>query len=524
MKRYAVVTIVSIAAALCLGQKADKSDVVFDDTKIQKYNLSFYGLAGWADTLAAHKASDEDYIPARFIWYKPSGDSLVLDSIGVRYKGNSSYNFAGSNPKKPYKFCFNWIRKNQKFNDLEKLNFSNLVNDPSCMREKISYDLCRRFMPVSRADYAIISVDSQEIGLYLQLEEVDKGFLTRNYKDDRSNLYKSSDNGATLKYQGPNQSSYAPEYDLRTNKDDDDWSGLILMLNRLNNTPDPNFVAVAGKILDLDNCIRYTAYNEVTSNFDSYTGSGRNIYLYDDHTSMQFKLIPWDFNLGMGNFTGGWNVITVDAFQIPNLDIRPLSNRIMSIDTLKKAYGRYIAYMIDSAICPDTFAALAERIRPVIDSAVKNDPNNFYDYEKFLANIEGDYTYNEGAKRTTIPGIKSFPKARFAQLKAQLEQYNIAVLNPTARTHAATGGLRISATPGSGSVVIRYSVQSKAGRVSIKMHNARGELVRSTIEESKNAGPCSKAFDTRSLPSGFYTVSIEYGKVAGAASLMLLKE
>ena len=38
------------------------------------------------------------------------------------------------------------------------------------------------------------------------------------------------------------------------------------------------------------------------SNFDSYTGSGRNFYLYDDLTSGKFKMMPWDLNESFGAY------------------------------------------------------------------------------------------------------------------------------------------------------------------------------------------------------------------------------
>jgi hypothetical protein len=404
------------------------------------------------------------------------------------------------------------------------LNFGNLVNDPSCMREKISYDLCRKLVPVSRADYAIISVNGSEIGLYLQLEEVDDNFLARNFENNNYNLYKSSDNGASLKYQGGNKSDYIKEYDLKTNTDVGDWSGLIQMLDKLNNTSDTNFVKIVGKCLDLDNCIRYLAYNMVTSNFDSYTGSSRNFYLYDDQISKQFKLIPWDFNLGMGNFPNNWDIITIDAFNIPNLSIRPLAQRILSIDTLKQAYGRYISYMINYIMCPDTFAALAERIKPVIDSAVSQDPNAFYTHDQFLTDIESDLKIKQGPTTTTIVGIKSFPVARFAELKNQLTREKIPVLNPLSRARVRGALLRCAVGMAGKSIIVRYSLPSGAGHVALAIHNAKGELVRSIVCGAKAVGSYTNILNARSLPSGFFSISLKTDKTSATAGIMLIKD
>jgi spore coat protein CotH len=525
MLRHWAFAVALTAVTASMGQIPDSSDFIFDDTKIQKYELSFY-IDKWTDTLEANRAADQVYIPARMTWHGANGDSMTLDSIGVRYKGNSSYQFAGANPKKPYKFCFDKYKKNQTFFNLEVINFGNLVHDPSCMREKISYDLIRKYMPASRASYAIISVNHKQIGLFLQVEEVDVGFLKRNFQDYQGNLYKSSDDGALLDFRASKQRDYEDEYDLRTNTGINDWSGLILMLENLNTTSDANFVKNAGKYLDLDGCIRYLAYNMVTSNFDSYTGSSRNIYLYDDRLiSGQFILIPWDFNLGLGNYSNNWNVITVDAFNIPNLSDRPLAKRILGNDSLKQVYGRYMSSMIRNYMSHDAMAAMADRIMPIIDSAVMNDPNAFYKYDQFLANIENDLTITDGATRYTVPGIKSFPTARNAQLQTQIdrEKIQISILNPLSNSRGDAVAFRCIAGANGKRIVLNYSVKTKTPGISILMHDARGQLVRSINEGAKIPGSYSKSMDTRSMPAGFYTVSLKTGKVVVTTALTLMK-
>ena len=51
------------------------------------------------------RKADSGYLPARF-----SDGESTLDSVGVRYKGNSSFTLAGNNPKKQFKIGFNEFR------------------------------------------------------------------------------------------------------------------------------------------------------------------------------------------------------------------------------------------------------------------------------------------------------------------------------------------------------------------------------------------------------------------------------
>ena len=75
---------------------ADESDTFFNDSYVHEIYLTFddadYGTAGWYNTLYDSHANDPDdpYFPASF-----SGDGVTINSVGVRFKGNSSFNANG---------------------------------------------------------------------------------------------------------------------------------------------------------------------------------------------------------------------------------------------------------------------------------------------------------------------------------------------------------------------------------------------------------------------------------------------
>ena len=291
----------------------DSSFVLFDNSIIHQYDLHFY-VENWEDSLKYNYENGELYMPAQLTY-----NGIVLDSVGVRYKGNSSYNISRNTPKKPFKFKFTKFKKSQVFYNTKELNFSNCVNDPSFMREKISYDILRHYLPASRTAYANIYVDGDLIGLYVQVEEVDKIFLAKYFNNIDGNLYKASDNGTRLEYLGADSSAYFAGLELKTNEEENDWSGMIEFLDLLNNTSDDAFLGTVGQRMNLDQTAALLAANMVLSNFDSYLGSGRNFYLYDDPESGQFQMLPWDLNESFGAYSNNWNVFRADILAIPNL-------------------------------------------------------------------------------------------------------------------------------------------------------------------------------------------------------------
>ncbi|MBN2036701.1 MAG: CotH kinase family protein [Chitinispirillaceae bacterium] len=512
-----------IAAHASLAAMSDSSDLIFNDQRVNDYRITFYQSA-WDTMLRFNYNRGEEYMPARFAWYGPNGDSIVLDSIGVRYKGNSSYVFAGASHKKPFKCYFNKYRKSQLFFGLEKLNFSNGVQDPSCMREKIAYDVIRKYLPAPRAAFAKLTVeDSLVKSFYTQIEQVDELFLDRHFGNSKYNLYKAADQGATLAYKGVNQSNYEGDYELKTNESENDWSGLLDLVDQLNSTPDSSFVRIVGQCLDFDNCIRYLAFNMVNANFDSYTGSGRNYYLYDNRKAGTFKLVPWDLNLSFGVYKYSWsNVITVDAFAPTNLDQRPLAKRILANDSLKRVYAGYMKDMINGPLCADSVKALAHRYKALIDSCVNDDAKKFYTYEQFVANVDTEVVIMEGITRTILPGLASFTAQRNSILSAQIEMA-LPVL-PRLDRHGAGHDmvLRCESTTSGKSLVIRYGVPVACERVAIELYNASGARVRSVSLGSTSRGMHTATIPAHTVPPGCYALLLRAGNASVTRNILLI--
>jgi hypothetical protein len=499
----------------------DSSDMLFIDTVVYKYNLHFY-CSDWADSLAYYKSFDEEYIPARFVCYLPGRDSIVMDSVGVRYKGNSSYADVGSSTKKSFKFNFQKYVDGRKFFGVEKLNLNNNDKDPTLMREKISYDILRKYMPASRVAYADLYVDSTRIGVYTQVENIDKKFLKRHYKNEDCNLYKAADQGATLEYYSVNQSDYGAYYELKTNEDENNWADFILFLYKLNNTPDDSFGIVMGKRLNLDLCIRYLAFNAVFSNFDSYTGSGRNFYMYDDSGSGLFTLIPWDLNLSFGAYSSNsWNVNTVDIVNYSNLANHPLMQKIFANDSLLQIYFKYIKEFINNEASADSLAAMIEHNRAVIDSAASTDSNLLYTYNNFIKNTDSLVIISVSGKRTGIPGLKSFCHTRDSVILVQLANYSPVSYNAKLKN---VGGCQLKCGGFTGNKLkMTYNVTGNSDYVKIGIYDCSGRLAKVFDEGAKNAGTYTNIWNAGNASAGYYMVKASIGGKTAISTIVLTK-
>jgi len=426
-------------------------------------------------------------------------------------------------PKKPLKFKFDKYKDEQTCYGLKRLNFSNSVKDPSFLREKLAYELAGKYMPASRAAYAKIRIDGVLLGLYVQVEQVDKTFLKRHFDDNGFNLYKAADNGGSLQYRGPDQSQYESEYDLKTNETENDWSRLVVMIDKLGNTPAAVFTDTIRKHLYLDRCIRHLAFSMVLSHFDSYTGSGRNFYLYDDIAGEGFSILLWDLKEAFGAYTNNWDVISQDVIGISDIDRKPLLKRILDNDSLKQVYLRYIRDMIEGAAASDSIAARADHLTMLIDAAVQADLHKLYSYQNFLDNIEREVVVGIGMR---IPGIKQFSRQRNANLLAQLGMYTgLEAGTPVPLPYDLH--LTNYPNPFSGITGIRYELQERSS-VNIVITNVLGTVVFAKAEQNLMPGYHETGFDGSTLPAGVYfcRISVNHfstGDVRTEVGLLLLQ-
>ena len=114
-------------------------------------------------------ADENEYIPAMLTLTDVSG-THIMDSVGVRLKGNSSYFHPGV--KKSFKIDFNKFIPGQNYDGLKKLNFSNGFKDPTCMREKLFFDACLDAgVPAPRASFANVTFNGEAWGFYTVVEQ-----------------------------------------------------------------------------------------------------------------------------------------------------------------------------------------------------------------------------------------------------------------------------------------------------------------------------------------------------------------
>ncbi len=353
-------------------------------------------------------------------------DDVFYDSVGVRYKGNSSYfNVLNSGSSKlPFNIKADRIKDDQRFYDKYKsLKLSNIFRDPSFIREVLSYEIAGKYMPSPRANFARLYVNDQYLGLYNNTESVDKDFLKKHFGYKKGVLIKCDPtwhaaeiedcpkgDKASLMYLGEDSLCY---YNLYEMKSDYGWKDLIQLTKVLNKDYDH-----IEEILNVDQVLWMHAFNNVLVNLDSYTGRlCHNYYLYRDSFGI-FHPILWDMNLSFGGFQydGLGPALSNEKMQKLSPFIhyknqnekRPLITNLLKNNLYRKIYVAHLKTILEENFSNNEYFKRADTIQNMIETFVAEDTNKLYSLESFRENLDTSSSIG-GSK---IIGITQLMKVR----------------------------------------------------------------------------------------------------------------
>ena len=359
-------------------------------------------------------------------------DGQVFTDVGVRYKGNSSYNnpVSTGSKKLPFNMKADYKNKDQVFpGGYETIKLSNVFRDASFTREVLSYEIARKYMPVPRCNFAKLYVNDEYIGLYNNTQAVDKILLEEAFDDTKGAFFKCDPeydlleklearkcpegDKASLMYLGEDKNCYEGWYELES-KNEEDWNALISFIKQLNSSS-----TVLEDIMNVDMVLWMHAFNNVLVNLDSYTGRlSHNYYLYQTPDGV-FTPLVWDMNISLGGFPYDGlkkGPLTKEELQEYSMfshyktknEKRPLITNLLSNSFYRKLYVGHCKTIVDENFANGYYLELAHKVQNLIDAEVKNDPNKLYSYEDFKKNLSS--SVNIGY--SDIIGVEELMKER----------------------------------------------------------------------------------------------------------------
>ena len=322
--------------------------------------------------------------------YESSSFSDTLENIGFRVRGNTSRNAQ----KKGFKISFNENVVGQKFKGIEKMNLVGQHNDPSLLRYWTSlYLLKKHELIASRMSFVKLYINSEYRGVYLNVEHIDDEFLQKRFiNDDNGNLYKASW-GADLNYWGANATSYKSVYELKTNKDSNDYSAFILFLDSLNNLSDGDFPCYMERNFEVNHYLKTLATEIIIGHWDGHAFNKNNFYLYRQPSNGKFIFIEYDLDnsFGIDWFGIDWANRDLNDWHETN---RPLVERLLDVPYYKDVFNAHLDTMLSGLDTSSWYSVLAAK-QNLIKSAVLSDtyyPKDYgFQYSDFLVGLDDNY-------------------------------------------------------------------------------------------------------------------------------------
>lgn len=409
----------------------DPGDQFFGAWTVHEIRFTFSQPGFW-DSLTQNYTLDQ-YMRATV-----AIDGQTYPLSGVKYKGNSSYNNQGA--KKPFRIDLAEYVEDQAHDGLKKLVLNNGFKDPTMLREKLMLDYLNDHGVVApRCSFARLYVNDQYRGLYTVVEDVNKTFLNDRFGNKDGNLFKGDPRG-TLNWKGPDQTLYYTDYELKTNETENNWSDLVELLDKLNNTPASQLETVLSGFMNFQSWYKYWAAHNLFVNLDSYVGSGHNYFLYHNTDTDRFEWITWDVNEAFGNFQMGIPLASLKVLPVGHIPMpaqqRPILNRFWQDPMLRAAYAAVYCDLVQD-FSNQKLNSRIDSLADLVRTAVYDDPFKFYTSAQFEQNINQDLPGGGGPGLSGIAGLKPFITARRASVLQQLAAYGCSA-TPTAEPASLT--------------------------------------------------------------------------------------
>ena len=423
------------------------------DIGIRKIEI-FFSETNWDDTLDVYYAND---IGQRLI-----ADSVIIDGevdqdVGVKYKGNSSYNV--NNSKNPLNIKLDYVNNGQSIDGYNVLKLSNGFRDPSFVREVMTYEMAREYIPASKATYANVFINGIWNGLYTCVQSVDDDFTNEHFYERKGPFFKADNTGVQVPNCSAGQNGIwkhftdtnclQKAYEMQSSND---WTQLGDFLDTIN-----NYFTHVEKVLDEDRTLWMMAFSNLTITLDGPINNiPHNFYMFKDNND-NFSPIIWDLNGSFGTFKNGLTT-PVTTQDLQELDIfhgstnnqNKMCSQMFSSDQYRRMYVAHMRTILNEQFANNDYSTRALQLQTIIDSSVNADPNGFYSHAEFISNINSSVgTQNSIVGITELMGarisyIQSLPE--FTAIPPTIGNITSSPSNPTPHTSVTISAQVTNAT------------------------------------------------------------------------------
>lgn len=360
----------------------------YDQSLVRRIDLTFASANYW--TLLTNNYSTKTYLPATL-----QIDGQIFDSVGVRFRGNTSFN-TGSSQKKSFKMELDHWKSGADYDGYSTFKINNANSDRSMMREVLYSTFIKKHVPVAKTNFVKLYLNGANWGLYPNIQQLNKDYWEEWYLSNDGIWWRADkppgsgggggwgDGTAALNYLTNDTSTYKQYYTLKESTFTQPWDYLVKACDKLENTPLANLEDTLSRYFDLDRTLWYLASEIAWCDDDSYIFKGKMDYYV--HVEAETGLMtPNEYDGNETFYTPGqtsWGVF----YNSTNVNY-PLLNRLLAVPTLRQRYLAHMRTILAEEFDTAYTNATINNFRTVIDTIVANDTKKIYSTAQYISEI-----------------------------------------------------------------------------------------------------------------------------------------
>ena len=270
-------------------------------------------------------------------------DGESASDIGIRKKG-----FIGSqSTEKPgFRINLDEYVDDTKLYCTDNITLNNSVQDPALIRQCLTYKVFRDAgLPAPRCNFARVSMNGKDLGIYVNVEPVKKRFLRQHFSDDDGDLYEGT------------ITDFAPDwystFDVKTDETDATLSTIREVADAIDAGTD-DLETILRRHFDFERLLTFLSAETWTGHWDGYGGNQNNFFVYRDPETDKMTFIPWGVD----------GTMHPEEYWFPTKGY--LANQILRDEALSKQWYDKIGDLRSSAWIAEDLQAEINRMESVL--------------------------------------------------------------------------------------------------------------------------------------------------------------
>jgi hypothetical protein len=289
-----------------------------------------------------------DYVPANL-----AIDGIDVGKVAIRKKG-----FVGSldHNRPSFKIQIDKYEKKKMFAGVDTLTLNNNKQDGSRVHQLIGYQFFRAAgLPASHCNLALVSVNGKSLGVYSNVESLDKHYFRRTFKNAKGTLYE----GTVCDFHMHSLVRFERKFGSKK------AIASIKNASMALDSDDRSILGALGRHLDLDQFYRYWAAEVLVGHWDGYVSNKNNYFVYFDSKSERLHFLPW----GLDQLATDGNMFWRQGFDPPK-SVKAdaaIPRRLYKNPEARKKYFAAMRSLLDEVWDEDKLVAQIDDLQAMID-------------------------------------------------------------------------------------------------------------------------------------------------------------